>query len=171
MRRVFLACVFLPMATAVFAINLRSYPEVIQNGTMMFDVGVGFGTPVYGSMLCPPISLNFEYALPVFSLPFTFGLKFAYSADNLGFTNNNFGIAFRTAYHLNFGVPHLDTYVALNLGDIISTPWGDYGGNSFWIGIMAGARYYFKYQSHFGVYLEAGFDKLTYVNFGGTVRF
>jgi hypothetical protein len=164
-------CAFLYTGTAIFAIDFRTYPEVIQNGTMLLDGGVGFGTPVYGHMGCPPVSLNFEYALPIFSLPFSFGLKFAYSANNIdiGFANN-FGIAFRTAYHFNFGVPHLDTYAALNFGDIISS-FESGTENHFWAGFLVGARYYFKYQSHFGVYLEAGIDKLYYVNFGGTVRF
>jgi hypothetical protein len=170
MKKILLVCGFLCIGTTIFAIDFRTYPEVIQNGTMLLDAGVGFGGPIYGSMGCPPLSLNFEYALPLFSLPFSFGLKFAYSADDadIGFVNN-FGIALRTAYHFNFGVPHLDTYAALNFGDIISS----FGStdNNFWAGFLIGARYYFKYQSHLGVYFEAGIDKLSYVSFGGTARF
>ncbi|GHU81145.1 hypothetical protein FACS189468_3080 [Spirochaetia bacterium] len=171
MKKIFLLFVFLYTGSVIFSLDLRSYPEVIQNGTMILDAGVGFGKPVYDGMQCPPVSLNFEYALPLFSLPFSFGLRFAYSTDDyvLG-TVNNFGVAFRMAYHLNFGVPHLDTYTAINIGDVIST-LGDGTKNHVWLGWLVGARYYFKYQSHFGAYLETGISKLYFVSLGGTLRF
>jgi len=148
------------------------YPDIINNGTILLNTGIGFGN-VHSSYesTCIPLIISADMAIPIASWPFTLGLAFAFSAEEesskddnypnakLEKSSDNFGIGFRTGYHIGWNVNRLDTYINLTLGAIIATETEKVEGSSikktikdkdptgiFWFQLGIGARYFF-YQN------------------------
>lgn len=129
----------------------------MNNGTIFINAGVGFAKEIIHTRKCPPLTVSMDAAIPVAGLPFTFGLITGYFSE--GDNINCMPIAARIAYHHNFTVRNLDTYAVLTLGGIAGLP-----KEPFWIGLSAGARYFF--YKKIGAYAELGFDKAQYITFG-----
>ena len=141
------------------------YPEIIKNGTILINAGVGFGNLGKGEpaplQLCPPLTVSVDYALPIMGLPFTLGLITGYFSDRA--KSNYMPIAARIGYHLPIYVRRLDTYMLLTLGGLVR----ERKSNNFWMGVSAGARYFFLPNNHhIGAYAELGIDRVQFITFG-----
>jgi hypothetical protein len=123
-------------------------------------------------MKVPPLLVSMEYALPVRKLPWTLGGIFGFSSEgNDYFSSSIVSIGARIAYHISFGVPHLDTYIAVNIGGTIYTnSFTDENKGKFLFGAYIGGRYFFKSAFPLGVYLEAGAGTHNHVSFGAAFR-
>jgi len=165
MRKVLLFILLFFCLTGLFAQN---YPEIMNNGTFLINTGIGFGGRINdnATMLCPPLTVSFDVAIPIAGLPFTIGIITGYFSEE--FKNiklfNFLPVAGRIAYHLGFNVPRLDTYAVLTLGSVINFD----GESKFWFGLGVGGRYFF--HPNIGAYLEAGFDTVQNVTFGLTCK-
>jgi hypothetical protein len=153
------------------------YPSVINNGTMLINTGIGYGgylTGGKGEFRCPPLTASLDYALPFGTLPFTFGLAFAFSSESFyGLDFNNFGFAARIAYHFSIPIEaaniyrRLDTYALAVLGGILEAGSIENEG-AFWWTFGGGLRYFFL--PWFGAYMEAGFSNFTIISGGLSFR-
>ncbi|MDR2493959.1 MAG: hypothetical protein LBD24_01930 [Spirochaetaceae bacterium] len=179
---------------------LLKYPEPISAGNWLLDIGVGFGLGSNHSIIIPPLLFTFEYALPIGGLPFSLGglVGFAWShwegkswyptyGYNTTYIQDWFHIpvGFRIAYHFNWGVKNLDTYVTTTLGVDIMIYDGYYkksdgskgdsydnnvsGFNWFMFGTHIGARYYFT--PVIGAFLELGGYSPHYAALGLALKF
>jgi len=139
----------------------------MNNGTMLIDTGMGFVPMGEGhlSFACPFLLASIDTALPLAGFPFTIGLITGYYAEkNESERYDYLPIGLRIAYHLNFNVPRLDTYILLTLGWEIR--FHEVGENDgiFWLGVSAGGRYFF--HPNVGVFAEIGLDAVQCFSFG-----
>jgi hypothetical protein len=167
------------LLTAVFLCGLggkvfgeMEYPSVINNGTILVNTGVGWGSHLTGSkgeFRCPPLVASLDYALPFGTLPFTFGLAFGFSSESYILDFYNFGFAARIAYHFSIPIEaaniyrRLDTYALVILGGILETN-SIKNDKAFWWTFGGGLRYFFL--PWFGAYFEAGFSNFTIISGG-----
>jgi hypothetical protein len=144
----------------------QEYPEIINNGTVLINTGIGYGKTELDDIEVPPLMLSLDYALPIASLPFTVGLGGIYSAEKDSVEKvKNLALDFRLAYHLGFGIRRLDISLMLAGGGIIQ--WFDdedsvKGKPWFWAGL--GGRYFFK--PNLGVFTELGFGAVYNISLG-----
>ncbi|MDR3123678.1 MAG: hypothetical protein LBU16_07875 [Treponema sp.] len=165
----------------VFAVDWAAYPDSIAKGNFIINAGIGFGTPLYGSMVIPPLSVSADYALPIGGLPFTLGVLGGFNASERkwsdGYIEKFTGIviAGRFGYHPNLGVKNLDVYAGTALGYYIysregegnwtgSTPKPDDDYSRPYWGLNLGARYAFT--GNIGAFVELGYSALTFVTAG-----
>jgi hypothetical protein len=179
------------LSGGVFAFDPASYPDVIDEGDILINVGVGFGTPLYGNMSIPPLSVSVDYALPIGGYPFTVGglvgfNQSKYEWNSAGvygykFTYTGIAMAGRFGYHPDFEVDNLDVYATIALGYYIYTARTEYTGNwggitqtpassysRFYYGLNVGARYFFT--GNIGAFAELGYSALSYVTAGITIK-
>jgi hypothetical protein len=174
---------FITLVTAsVSALDFTKYPSAFKQGSKVVQLGIGAGTALYGNTVVPPLSASIDVAVPISDLPFSFGglIGFTSSQDTYRYDSNNkytydysvFAIGGRSAYHFNFDVKNLDTYLGLMLGYYIvnsrytgtgsySSVSGSAGGSTFaWSGYIGG-RYFLKPTLGAFAELGAGFTYLT----------
>ena len=149
------------------------YPVIMNNGTILINTGIGFGTSVSKDhdRKCPPLTISLDTATPVMGLPLTFGLITGYlSEKNTASDFHYMPIGARIAYHKNFfsRLPRFDSYAVLTLGGIIPFPEKPVNCNLFWFGLNIGARYFFL--PGMGAYIELGFDTVQIITFGFTFK-
>jgi len=160
---------YFPLLILFFAVPLSAleleYPEIINNGTILINAGVGFAGPISsGERVCPPLTVSLDYALPAGGFPLTLGLTAGFFSEKVKSDQINYWpVAFRIAYHLPFNARRLDTYFLFTIGGMPAEMNGSRGGE-FWMGFSAGVRYFFL--PHFGAYTELGFDNVQIVTFG-----
>jgi len=164
MRKLFLLLIFLG------AVQLYSqganYPYIMNNGTIFIDAGVGFGLKIETEMLCPPLTVSMDIAIPIIGFPISIGLITGYlseSGNNIDLSG--FLVAGRIAYHLNLfsKLSRLDPYILLTIGGI-AAEINNHSKGYFWFGVCAGARYFFL--PNFGAFTELGFDSVQIVRLG-----
>jgi hypothetical protein len=142
--------------------DLKTYPEGIKAGTPLFNIGASFRRPYGGDFIIPPLSFSADFGVPIGGLPFTVGaiVSFATAKDGADDSSPVIGVNARIAYHLNWAIPKLDTYV--NLGFGYTHPNGGWPDFNF----ALGARYFFV--PAVGVFAELGGS--TYITGGLTVK-
>ncbi len=176
-------------AASIFAIDFKSYPEAFSAGNIAINAGAGYGKALYGTTVIPPISATVDYALPIAGLPFSVGglvgftsSKYSYSSSYYGsyeYDYSTIALGARIAYHPNFGIKKLDTYVGAMVGYYLingsASGTGYYankeydGSNgSFAWGSYIGARYFFMPNLAAFAELGAGF---TYATLGASFKF
>jgi len=183
------------VAGGASAVDWKAYPEAIKQGNILVNAGLGFGAPLYGDTVIPPISASVDVALPLGGLPLSLGGYFGFTTTeykqsysllsyNYGYTFSYTGMAFggRVGYHPNFGVKNLDPYANLTLGYYLFTAKAEYTGDwgssvvktdpvdysTFFFSANIGARYFFT--PNIGAYAELGYSALSYVSAGLTVK-
>lgn len=166
--------------------DYKSYPDTVQKGNILANVGVGFGTPIMGSTVIPPLQASVEYVLPVFGFPTSFGGLVGFttsSSDTLYSTINYTGIAVaaRASWHVSLGIKNLDPYASISLGYYSFTmkdnpkagyedlPLFNMDYSQFYYGVNIGARYFFTPK--LGASVEIGYSALSYVAAGVTLKF
>jgi hypothetical protein len=183
----------------VFATDEDSkLPSSIKSGNIIANVGIGQNSLVLGerggSLVVPPLSLSVEYALPIgipLSVGATIGVATSKQSGGSGdakfiHTWSVFSLGAKVAYHFNWAIRGLDAYTALTLGANILSANSDYNesyfsgegaikpsagddATSFLFGLEIGARFFFN--SHFGVFIEEGFNTFTYLRSGLVFKF
>ena len=156
-----------------FAMDLTTYPDSVAANHPMFNLGIGFGNVWYGSLRIPPILFSMDWPIALGGLPFSLGAgvgiaQYGWSSD---YKYTYLLINGRVAYHFNFDVPKLDTYVMAALG--VRLAFEDYYGTSYthaWFdfGAAIGVRYFFI--PAVGAYAELGYTGLTYISLGVAFR-
>jgi len=162
MKRIFLLILFF----SLFSLSAQetNYPEIMNNGTILINTGIGFGMEIEAPRECPPLTASIDFALPLGGFPFTVGLISGYFSESGGKTKlDGFLIAGRIAYHHDFNIPHFDTYLLLTLGGI-AAKLNKKDEGYFWPGVSIGARYFFL--PALGAFAELGFDKVQNISFG-----
>jgi hypothetical protein len=151
---------------AAFSFDLKSFPSPIKPGSLLLNPTVNMGS--YGASVSGGgssetdtggfglgITLSADYALPI---PLTVGLETGFgTAFDDDFDGIVIPILARVAWHPNFEVPNLDTYITLKLGYSVATGDGLDGGFSG--GGNVGARYFFSPK--IAVFGELGYDRYT----------
>jgi hypothetical protein len=180
-------------AGGLFALNWKAYPTPVKAGNWMINAGVGFGSPLHGNTVIPPLIASFDYALPLGGLPFTlgalvgfttseyqrdyYGLKYGYQWDYTGLA-----VAGRFGYHPDLGVKNLDVSANIALGYYSYTGKAHYNGSwpsgtpkpdpdnysRVYLGFNFGARYFFT--KNFGAFLDLGYSALSLVTAGLTFK-
>jgi hypothetical protein len=171
------------IAGSVSALDWESYPDAVKPGNWVINAGIGFGTPLAGSVTIPPLTVIVDYMLPLGGLPFSVGGQFGFTASEWKFPGYSYeytGLVFagRFGYHPNFelGIP-LDLYAVLSLG--FYSYGGKYKGtggstsvvdySTFLWGIDIGGRWFFT--DTIGAFLEVGYNRFAYVTGGISFKF
>jgi hypothetical protein len=127
----------------VFGVDLTEYPSAIKKGSILLNIGAGYGTMINKgtNTLVPPVIVSADFALPIGGLPFSLGLMAGFSGEyakstNVPATNPDgspalagsgefnyyvFGAGGRFSYHFNWGVDKLDTYTTVTLGFLLNS--------------------------------------------------
>ncbi|MDR2786103.1 MAG: hypothetical protein LBB83_09350 [Treponema sp.] len=133
--------------------DLKTYPEGIKPGTLIFNIGTGIGHFNFSHYAAPPLFIEGEATIPLGGLPFGMGFIIGYSGDRYASYHHYLGLQFRILYHFNWLIPKLDTYAAADTGWVLH--FTDGPGTSIGfpaIGLSLGGRYFFV--PTFGVFGE-----------------
>jgi hypothetical protein len=134
--------------------DLKTYPEGIEPGTLIFNIGSGLGHFNFSHYAVPPLFIEGECAVPLGGLPFGMGFIAKYSSNKYNdYYHHYLGFQFRILYHFNWLIPKLDTYAAADTGWVMHFT----NGPNFSIGfpsivLSLGGRYFFV--PAFGVFSE-----------------
>jgi hypothetical protein len=171
------------LAVSTFAVDLRSFPSPIEKGSILINGGFGIGTTFigtsayttardFGALLGGYVAV--DYALPI-NFALTVGGEIGFSgasAKDIGGVKAKMSIGVipimaRVAWHPNFEVPNLDTYVLAKLGFALGFWGGDNGKlyktagatnpGGFIYGFDVGARYFFT--DSLGAFAEVGYER------------
>jgi hypothetical protein len=123
-----------------FGIDLTTYPGAINKGTVLLNIGAGYGANInpLAKTLVPPVMVNADFALPIGGLPFSLGLTAVFSGEyekhtdvpfetdpsekgNIDINYYIFGVGGRFSYHFNWDVNRLDTYMTLTMGFLLNS--------------------------------------------------
>jgi hypothetical protein len=171
-----IAALVLGVAAAGFSFDVKSFPAPIQKGNFLISGGLGIGTfhpsvSSFGSGFSNSTffgaSIIVDYALPInFALTVGGETGFYGAKINSTFNNDNdamleIPIIARVAWHPNWEIKNLDTYVLVKLGFGLGIFIGDVGDNlknpvGFIYGTNIGGRYFFT--SNIGVFGELGYE-------------
>jgi hypothetical protein len=172
-------------AGGVFALSFKAYPTPIKSGDWIINAGVGFGTPLRGSTIIPPLTASFDYALALGGLPFTLGALVGFTTSAYkpyaGYTHDYTGIAMagRFGYHPDLGVKNLDISANIALGYYLYTGKATYDSgvasrtdpdnySRLYLGFNFGARFFFT--KNFGAFLDLGYSAMSFVTAGLTFK-
>jgi hypothetical protein len=177
-------------AGGISALNWQAFPDPIKEGDFMISPGIGFGTPLHGNMVIPPISASIDYAMPV-GLPFTLGALAGFTTSEYKgshgggntFTYDYTGIAIagRFGYHPDLGVKNLNISANIALGYYIYNAKAAYADtwsgdkpnpddySRLYLSFNLGARYFFT--NNIGAFLDLGYSAMSFVTAGATFKF
>jgi hypothetical protein len=172
------------------ALDFFNYGAGLGQGNLLINAGIGFGTPLFGDTVVPPLSASVDYLYPLNGMPLSFGGLIGLTTSELDFSYGNYGYTYsysmftlgaRMGWHFDFGVDKLDTYGTLTLGYIFTSAKAEYTGDwgafpktdpvatgSFLFGINVGARYFFT--DMIGAYAEVGFSAFSFLSLGVAVK-
>jgi hypothetical protein len=189
-KMVLVAVLVMISAGGLFALDWQAFPDPIKPGNFMINAGIGFGAPLQGSMVIPPLTASVDYAMPV-GLPFTVGAlvgfttsEDTYTAGPYGYTADytGFAMAGRFGYHPDLGVKNLNVSATIALGYYLYTAKASYNDwpdalakikpkdySQFYLGLNIGGRYFFT--NNVGAFLDLGYSALTFVTAGVTFKF
>jgi hypothetical protein len=177
----------------LFALNWTAYPTPVKAGNFMINAGVGFGTPLRGNTVIPPLIASFDYALPLGGLPFTLGALAGFTTSE--YQHNYYGVNYgdkwdytglalagRFGYHPDLGVKNLDVSATIALGYYFYTGKARHNSSlppgtsktdpdnysRLYLGFNLGARYFFT--KNFGAFLDLGYSAMSLVTAGLTFK-
>lgn len=172
-----------------FEFDWQNYGSVVEQGDIIVNAGVGFGSAYSGyKTKIPPISASVEYLMPVGGFPLGFGGIFGYASSGTDSTIGGYKIEYSATYlmfaglanwHFNFGIDKMDFYSGILLGynaitletkdsDPVYNISGKTSAGGFLWGGQIGARYFFT--DKIGAMVEAGYG-IAYITAGLTVKF
>ncbi|MDR0589431.1 MAG: hypothetical protein LBG25_02680 [Spirochaetaceae bacterium] len=155
-----------------FSFDIKSFPSPIQKGSILISGGFGLGIlqPEYfNSSILLGGTVAVDYALPI-NFALTVGGEAGFYVAKLESTADSpvdvslaeIPIALRVAWHPNWEIRNLDTYIVVKagygigfwLGDTITE--GIKKPHGIIVGSSVGVRYFFT--PGFGAFLEGGFE-------------
>jgi hypothetical protein len=169
MRVILALALVLGVTVGGFSFDVHSFPDPIGKGDFLISGGFGLGKlyPNYWhSSALLGGSLAVEYALPI-NFALTVGGELGFSGSNLkGYSGYDSDISLleipviaRVAWHPNWEVKNLDTYVLAKIGYGFGVWAGDDNWdnpNGFIFGTNIGVRYFFTQA--LGVFAEGGYE-------------
>ena len=156
---------------SVFAFDLTSFPSPIKKGDILLSPALNIGSSGYsgGSNLSNHFSVGaaaqVDYAMG-FPIAITFGGEVGFMTWTGSGKFMAIPILFRAAWHPNFEVANLDTYITLKAGVSIGMTDNDSGDPrkiGFAWGSNIGARYFFS--GKMAVFGELGWDYYPVANY------
>jgi hypothetical protein len=181
------AAAVLLLSTALALTAVSAAPTPLQKGDILLNAGLGLGSFDLGSLRIngPGWWANYgsyflfggyvavDYVLPI-DFPLTIGLEVGYSYTSIDspYTNVFSGsasavpILIRAAWHPDFAIPNLDTYVLFKLGYAVGSFGGEIADKSTistepsgaLIGFNIGGRYFFT--ENLGAFGELGYERV-----------
>jgi len=188
-KKIIVALLILIIAAgSASAFSFMDAAEGIKDSSIFVNIGVGFGTGVYATdIMIPPLQASVEYLLPI-GIPLSVGGFFEMGIwkDDTKFysytrtrTETRMAFGAKAAWHVDLGLKNLDLYLGLKLGWMLwnlETKYSDEASarplnnyDAFFYGFCLGARYFFT--NNIGIYLEAGYSLVSFVNLGLAVKF
>ncbi|MFP3090475.1 hypothetical protein LQZ21_09135 [Treponema sp. TIM-1] len=171
-RAILVLALVLGVTALGFSFDIKSFPSPIQKGSILISGGFGLGLfypAIAGAENSALVggSVAVDYALPI-NFALTVGGEIGYSGSKLKSWGNNsdaslgeIPIIARVAWHPNWEVNNLDTYVLVKFGYGIGF-WGgdDLDGLSNPHGVIFGTNLGFRYffLPAFGAFLETGYE-------------
>lgn len=176
------------MAILLVFVCFATKAQVFEKGVSLLNVGVGFGSPYYGSgskMTIPPVHASFEYGV---TEKIGVGALVGYTSsvwDNSAIWGTGYKLKYsylivgaRGAYHF-VNKEKLDAYGGLMLGyNVASSKWeypsggtdpiGSYKAGGLALGAFLGGRYMFTEK--IGAFAEIGYS-IAWVSVGVTAKF
>ena len=165
----------------------QSSSSVFNNGDNLLNIGIGVGSPFFGSGYSASIPVNptitYEKGVTdAISVGATFSYassKYTYSDFTSDYTlkESAIYIGARGSYHFNQLINldnNLDLYGGASLGYVIVSVSDNQGdsaaaASAAGFGLFAGAKYFFAPTT--GIYAELGYESLSYLNIGITFKF
>ncbi|HVV53701.1 MAG TPA: outer membrane beta-barrel protein [Mucilaginibacter sp.] len=165
----------------------QSQSSAFSNGDNLLNVGIGLGSPFFGSGYSASLPINptvsFEHgvtdAISVGGMISYASSKYSYTVPGLAYTlkENATFLGVRGSYHFNqlWQIPdNFDVYGGASLGYVIVNVSDNQGyatgtASGLGLGVFAGGKYYF--QSNLAVYAELGYQSLSVLNAGITFKF
>jgi hypothetical protein len=165
-----------------------SYSELVKENKFLINTGIGYSPTPY-EMRLPPISASVEYMLQ--ELPLSVGGYFGIAMNKADYgiakyNDTNMGFGARASWHFNL-IKTLDPYISLTLGWVIwqqkvedtrtefvngitySPSSAEINRGTILLGFNIGARYFFT--KNVGAYLEVGYNVLSVVSTGLSLKF
>lgn len=183
MRRILLLTALLAIMHTVSMAQSKS-SSAFNSGDNLFNVGIGLGSPFFGAGYSSSIPVNptISYEKGVTDVISVGGiLSYAsskYNFDNAdAFKESAVYVGVRGSYHFGQALQLGDKvdlyggasvgYVVVSVSDNESTFTGAASTAGF--GLFGGIKYYF--QPTIGVYAEAGYESLSFLNVGVAFKF
>ena len=171
--------------------NFTKFAEGVGDQKFHAGINMGIGALPYDLSL-PAIQASFEYNVGnqfLNGLPITAGVCFGVTGyDNKGdpktlagqWTGSLIGIGVKGNWHIDLGIPNLDTYGGLTLGILLwpeqnvfthngGEQTNDFNHTTMLYGINLGVKYYFTEM--IGAYLEVGYSQISIVQLGLALKF
>jgi hypothetical protein len=163
----------------------QSKSASFNNGDNLLNIGVGIGSPFFGSgyKASLPINPSISYEKGITDA-ISVGGQLSYASSKYNFDNGVSGfkesavyIGARGSYHLNKVLdidPKFDVYGGASLGYVavsVSDNNGSFGSTASGVGfgLFAGGKYYFK--PGIAIYAEVGYQSLSLLNVGIAFKF
>jgi len=186
MKNVFLkrmAIVLIAAVTvSVSAVAQTASEDDFGKGTMVFSLGLGLGSTMYGAgygMKIPPVSASLEFCI-LDNLFKNSGKGAIGIAPTVGYASYGWGswgfsdimVGAKGNFHYQF-IPKLDTYAGVHVGyGIVKWDAGDYltgtAGSGLYYAFLVGGRYYFA--NNLAGWAELGYG-VSVLNIGIAVKF
>jgi len=169
------------------SVCLAQSKSAYNNGDNLLNVGIGFGSPFFGSGYSASLPVNpivsYERGITnEISVGGTLSYassKYDYSILGSAYTFKESAtyLGIRGSYHLNHILKvdkKFDVYGGASLGYVIVSVSDNQGysgsaASGAGFGVFAGGRYYF--QQSLGIYAELGYQSLSVLNAGITFKF
>jgi len=183
-KKLQIIALLLSLATIVRA---QSKSSAFNSGDNMLNFGVGLGSPFFGTGYSSSLPVNptvfFEHG---FTDEISIGAQasyasakyeYAYFGDAYSFKESATYLGVRGSYHLGQAFDldsKFDVYAGGSLGYVVVSIKDNQGysgaaASAVGYGGFAGARYFFGQKT--GVYAELGYQSLSFVNIGLTLKF
>ncbi|MBS1525015.1 MAG: outer membrane beta-barrel protein [Bacteroidetes bacterium] len=180
------------LLTALFIITTGSLAmaqskSVFSNGDNLLNLGIGLGSPYFGAGYSASLPINptvsFEHG---FTDAISAGAEVSYASSKYSYSVPGAAYSFkesatylgvRGSYHFNelLQIPDkFDVYGGASLGYVVVSVSDNQGyaasaASGAGFGVFAGGRYYF--QSNLAIYAELGYQSLSVLNAGITLKF
>lgn len=180
MKKMFVCMLLLAMGYATTAQEKKSKAK----GSSVVDLGLGLGSPYWGSGIKNSLPFNPRIALERFiDNNISIGGSVAYSSAKYNYVYflEDYSLRYtaifvsgRGAYHFELDNKKIDPYLGLSVGYVIVSVNDNQGNiaaaasSGIGYGVFAGARYY--PSSKFGVHAELGYTSFSLLNAGVSFR-
>jgi hypothetical protein len=161
--------------------------SAFSNGDNLLNIGIGVGSPYFGAGYSASLPINptvsFEHgitdAISVGGTASFATSKYNYNLLGTGYSIKETAVflGVRGSYHFNqlWNIPdNFDVYGGASIGYVIvsvsdSQGYSASAASGAGFGVFAGGKYYF--QSNLAVYAELGYQSLSVLNAGITLKF
>jgi hypothetical protein len=175
------------LIVAISSLGMAQSKSAFSNGDNLLNIGIGLGSPFFGAGYSASLPVNpiVSYERGVTDFISVGGtLSYASSKYNYNLPGSSYSfkesatyLGLRGSYHLDDILkidPKFDLYGGASLGYVIvnvsdSQGYSGSAASGAGFGVFAGGKYYF--QPSLAVYAELGYQSLSVLNAGITLKF